>query len=434
MKISIFGLGYVGAIHVAYLSSLGHDVIGVDVVEEKVNSIQNGCFPIWEPGLDEMVAKDASIKKRITATKDISFALKNTQASIVCVGTPAQPSGSQDKSHILRTCQSIFDEIKKQEKKHTVIVRSTLSPGTNQEEIIPLLHSIQAEKWIDYFYAPEFLREGNALKDFETPPFKVYASTCDTSGEQINLLFNNSEGAPWIKTSFGTAEVLKYACNVFHALKVTFANEIGSIARSVQVDSREVMELFSDDSILNISSAYLRPGFSYGGSCLDKDLSAILNLANEKKLHVPLLSSIQESNDQPIQRLVKFLEDSGANSIGFWGVTFKPNTDDIRESPIMKSIEKLMGSRTKYKPGPQVIIYDRPEIEALLKDCFVFPHKFIFETALFVDSADLVILGTKPLTHELQQCLIKSQKPVIDLCYFDVPETIQNIPGYVAIS
>jgi GDP-mannose 6-dehydrogenase len=352
MKISVIGMGYVGCVTAAALSRRGNAVIGVDINAQKVTSINRGDAPVLEKGLSQIVAESVR-DGNLRATTSGAEAVKQTDASLVCVSTPARKNGSFDYSHLLSAVREVGEGIKQKDDSHLVAIRSTLLPGTTENMVIPELEKTSEKKAGRDFSVhanPEFLREGSALHDFDNPPFVVIGNPPDHDGKTLEKLYAGT--GPVFHTSIKTAETLKYVCNTFHALKVTFANEVGNICQALGVDSHEVMELFCRDTKLNISPAYLKPGFAFGGSCLPKDIRALLYQAKTFDVQAPVLSAILRSNQLQVQRALDFVLDSGAKKVGLLGLTFKVGTDDLRESPLVSLCEALIGK------GIDLSIYD----------------------------------------------------------------------------
>ena len=354
MKLSIFGLGYVGCVSAACFAKEGHTVIGVDVNDHKVAMINAGNSPIVEAGIGPLL--DEVVKaNRLSATTDSAAAVRNSDVSLVCVGTPSNPNGSLDLRYVTRVCGEIGAALKEKHGLHVVVIRSTMLPGTIESVVIPTLeeHS-EKQVGIDFGVAinPEFLREGSSLKDFYAPPFTLIGADDNDTTATVRSLYSGVD-APVIATSVKTAEMVKYVCNCFHALKVSFANEVGNICKAVGVDSHEVMDIFCKDTKLNLSSYYLKPGFAFGGSCLPKDLRAINYKAKQVDVDVPVLSAILPSNRQQIERAVEMVLATGKKRVGILGFSFKAGTDDLRESPMVTLIETLIGK------GLQLSIYDR---------------------------------------------------------------------------
>lgn len=354
MKISIFGLGYVGTVSAGCFAQAGHEVIGVDPVQAKVELINAGKSPIIEVEIGEIIC--ATVRSgRLRATSDQDHAIRETEISFVCVGTPSQLNGDLDLTYIRRVCQLIGDSLRSKSVWHTVVVRSTILPGTMRQVVIPILEEHSGKKaGIDFGVCnnPEFLREGSAVRDFNAPPKTVIGQLDGKSGGVLASLYAGLD-APLIETEIEVAEMIKYVDNCWHALKIGFANEIGNICKSFSVDAHEVMKLFCLDKKLNISSTYLTPGFAFGGSCLPKDLRALTHKAKMRDLELPIMTSILPSNELQIARGIRLIMQSDHKRIGVLGFSFKEGTDDLRESPMIEVIERLVGK------GYDLRIFDR---------------------------------------------------------------------------
>ena len=354
MKLSVFGLGYVGCVSAACFADAGNEVIGVDVNPTKVEIINSGKSPIIEDGINELIAKVVK-SGRLSATIDSERAVMDSDLSLVCVGTPSNQNGSLHLRHVEQVCREIGSVLKRKEKRHIVVVRSTMLPGTIENTVVPALEETSGKKAVKDFgicINPEFLREGSSLKDFHAPPFTLIGADDEETTAAVSGLYANIN-APVFVTSLKTAEMVKYVCNCFHALKVSFANEIGNICKALQIDSHEVMDVFCQDTKLNLSPYYLKPGFAFGGSCLPKDLRAINYKAKELDVEVPVLSAILPSNRLQIERAVEMVMSSGKKRVGVLGFSFKAGTDDLRESPMVTLIETLIGK------GFELALYDR---------------------------------------------------------------------------
>lgn len=352
--ISVFGLGYVGSVLVACLADNGHKVIGVDVNPIKVNIINEGRTPIIEQGLGELICKGVA-EGRIRATTDTVKAVLDSEISIVCVGTPSQLNGSLNLNYVKRVCEDIGNTLANKEGYHVVVLRSTMLPGSTEEVVIPILEEASGKKVgndMGVCFNPEFLREGSSIKDFYDPPFTVIGTNDERAAAVVKELYGMLE-APLMVVPFKVAEMVKYANNAFHALKVTFANEIGDICKQNNIDSHQVMDIFCQDTKLNLSSYYLTPGFAFGGSCLPKDLRALLYHCRHYDLHLPVLEAILPSNKHQIDIAYQMVKRTGRKRVGVLGFSFKAGTDDLRESPIVELIEHLIGK------GYQVQVYDR---------------------------------------------------------------------------
>ena len=354
MKISIFGMGYVGTVSAGCLAMEGHEVIGVDPVRTKVDLINAGQCPIIEEDIGEIIA--AMVKSgRLRATQDQDEAIRQTELSFVCVGTPSQSNGNLDLTYIRRVCELIGRALKNKSTRHTVVIRSTILPGTMLGIVIPTLEECSGKKaGADFGVCnnPEFLREGSAVKDFNAPPKTVIGQVDRESGDMLASLYSKLD-APFIRTDLETAEMVKYVDNSWHALKIGFANEIGNLCKAFSIDSHEVMKIFCQDKKLNISPAYLTPGFAFGGSCLPKDLRALGYKAKTHDLNLPIMNAILPSNELQVAKGLKLITEKGQRKVGILGFSFKAGTDDLRESPMIEVIEHLIGK------GYDLKIFDR---------------------------------------------------------------------------
>ena len=356
MKVAIFGLGYVGTVTAAGLASQGHEVVGVDVERSKVAAINRGESPVVEPGVDRLVAQAVSAG-RLRATTDVREAMEGAEISLVCVGTPSTPRGDTNLTYITRALadlrEAMADATPPPSGFHSVVIRSTVPPGTGYSIVEPAFTpELLPDGWsVGTAMCPEFLREGSGVDDFFAPPFVVVGSEDPRTREACESLFDFLDREVR-HVDVATAEALKYACNAFHAVKVTFANEMGRIFSQYGVDSRNVMEIFCEDHKLNISPSYLRPGFAFGGSCLPKDLRALQSMARASGVDVPLLSSTLISNEIIVRALVDRVLESGYRHVAILGLSFKMNTDDLRESPNLELAERFVGK------GLEVRIYD----------------------------------------------------------------------------
>ena len=341
MKISIFGLGYVGAVSLACLARDGHEVTGVDIDQTKLDLIAAGKTPVVEEGMVELMQQVAA-SGRVTVTTDVRQAVLDTDISLICVGTPSAHNGSQDQRAIQRLAESMGAALAAKTTPHVVVFRSTLVPGKRDGE--------------DFFlcFQPEFLREGSSIRDYDKPPFTIVGANHEAAADRLRELFGHLP-SKFIKTSVRSAEMMKNCCNNFHALKITFANETARLCGALGVDAFEVMDLVCQDTQLNISRAYLKPGFAFGGSCLPKDLRATAYLAKSRDVEIPMLSSILASNQQHLDLALRQVLASGKRKIGFIGLSFKTGTDDLRESPLVTLAEQLIGK------GCQLQVYD-PEV------------------------------------------------------------------------
>ena len=362
MKVAVFGLGYVGSVTAACLAAAGHEVWGVDVDTAKVVPISEGHSPVVEPGLDELVAAGAT-SGRLRATTDPRVALERADVSLICVGTPSTAAGGTDLTYIKRAVRDIAEAaqvvVRPASGFHSIVVRSTVPPGTVDEVVAQVLAEVPPPEGLTFGTAmcPEFLREGSGLADFYEPPFVVVGTRSPKVGTALTDLFapvykDNGLGKDIQIVDVRTAEALKYACNAFHATKVSFANEMGRIFRHFAVDSREVMKIFVQDTSLNISPYYLKPGFAFGGSCLPKDLRSVLHLARINDTELPLLAGALATNERSVRDVVDRVIAGPGREIALLGLSFKHATDDLRESPNVELAERLIGK------GYNLRIYD----------------------------------------------------------------------------
>lgn len=418
MKVSIFGLGYVGTVSAGCLANDGHEVVGVDPIQTKVDLINLGRTPIIEQEIGEIIS--ANVKSgRLRAVVDPAEAIQATDLSFVCVGTPSQSNGNLDLRFIRRICEQIGHALKEKSSKHTVVIRSTVLPGTMRDIVIPILEeSSQKKAGIDFgvCHNPEFLREGSAVRDFYAPPKTVIGELDRSSGCLLAQLYEKLD-APLIRTSVETAEMVKYVDNCWHALKIGFANEIGNLSKALQIDAHEVMNIFCQDRKLNISPAYLLPGFAFGGSCLPKDLRALTYKARTADLHLPILGSILPSNEMQISRGMQLIIDKGHRKIGILGFSFKAGTDDLRESPMIEVIERLLGK------GFELRIYDKNvNIASLVganRDFILnrIPHisRLMVDTLdAVLEFAETIVIGNKDMDFRIVPDRLRDGQSVID--------------------
>ena len=354
MRVSVFGLGYVGSVSAASFAADGHDVIGVDVSPTKVQSVNEGCSPIVENGLADLIGEQVA-RGALRATTSAQDAVAASDASLLCVGTPSRRNGSLDLTYLTRVCEEIGDALRGKPTYHVVVVRSTVLPGTTHGVLIPTLEAHSGKVYGEGFGVsvnPEFLREGTALQDFRQPPLTLVGHNHAADAAGTVALYEKVD-APLVATSIRAAEMIKYANNAWHALKVCFANEIGNLCKRLEIDSHDVMDIFCRDRKLNLSPYYLKPGFAFGGSCLPKDVRALQYRAKEVDLEMPVIQAILPSNQLQIQRAVEEITETGKKRIGLLGFSFKAGTDDLRESPLVVLAEVLLGR------GYSLRIYDR---------------------------------------------------------------------------
>lgn len=418
-RISIFGLGYVGAVSAGCLARNGHTVIGVDPNPTKVALINEGHSPVIEKEIDGIVAA-AVDANTLTATEDARKAVLGSDITLICVGTPSQPNGSLELKYVRQVCEQIGRLLREKETFHVVVCRSTVLPGTMRGMIIPVLEKCsgkQAGRNFGVCNNPEFLREGTAVYDFDHPPKTVIGQTDPRSGDLLAALYQGLD-APLIRTSIETAEMVKYTDNVWHALKVSFANEIGRLCKALELDSHTVMDIFCRDTKLNVSPYYLKPGFAFGGSCLPKDLRALTYKGRMLDLELAVLNSVMLSNQQHIESGLRMIMEMGVKKIGILGFSFKAGTDDLRESPLIEVIERLLGK------GYDLRVYDKNvNLSKLLganRDYLLnrIPHI----SRLMVDSieallahAELVVIGNQADEFQSIFSRLKEHQKVIDL-------------------
>jgi GDP-mannose 6-dehydrogenase len=356
MKISIFGLGYVGAVSLACLARDGHEVIGVDVDQTKLDLISGGNTPVVEEGMVDLMQRVVA-SSLVSVTQDAAKAVAASDISLVCVGTPSAANGSQDQSAMLRLAQQVGEAMRNKTAPHVFVFRSTLVPGTVEDVIRPIIETASGKKeGFDFFccFQPEFLREGSSIRDYDKPPFTIVGCNHDYPVDRLRSLFGHLP-CEFYRTSVRSAEMVKYCCNNFHALKITFANESARLCEALGVDPFEVMSLVCQDTQLNISKAYLKPGYAFGGSCLPKDLRATLYLGKQRDIDLPMHAGILASNKVHIEHAIQKVLATGSRKVGFIGLSFKTGTDDLRESPMVTLAEQLVGK------GVQLRVYD-PEV------------------------------------------------------------------------
>ncbi|HMU43003.1 MAG TPA: UDP-glucose/GDP-mannose dehydrogenase family protein [Ignavibacteriaceae bacterium] len=434
MNISIFGLGYVGCVSLGCLAQNGHIVIGVDVSETKVDLINRGIATIVEKDIDEIIRAQFNSGK-IRATKDPKEAVLNTEISIIAVGTPSSVNGHLVLDYIYKVVENIADALKQKNGFHVIAIRSTVLPGTC-EKAAKMIEKISGKIYNKDFTVvsnPEFLREGTAVNDYFHPPYTLIGSDSKSGSEKMSQLYNEID-AEIVITSIKEAEIIKYVNNTFHALKVSFANEIGNICKTLGVDSLEVMKIFVKDKQLNISPYYLRPGFAYGGSCLPKDLKALQTLAHDLYLDTPVIQSINKSNDIQIKRAEKIITDCNKNKIGILGLSFKEGTDDLRNSPSVNLIETLIGK------GFTIKIYDKSvqysQLTGRNKDYIDqhIPHLAkLMESDIeqVISISELLVVSTRE--KEFDEVLRNiHDKKIIDLVGLD--KELLNKPNYFGIN
>lgn len=418
MNISIFGLGYVGCVATGCLAQQGHRVIGVDPQPTKVDFINQGKPTIIEAGIAEIMAAQHAAG-RISATLTAAEAIAATEVSFICVGTPSTPNGHLDLSAISAVAAEIGTALRDKPGRHVIAVRSTVLPGT-REKVIEILARTSGRKPGEDFAVvsnPEFLREGTSVADFLKPPYTLIGSDCAWAAEIMQAVYQGIE-APFITTEPKVAELMKYVCNSFHALKITFANEVGNICKKLEIDSHQLMDVFCRDTKLNISKAYLKPGFAYGGSCLPKDLRALRTIAHDHYLQTPVLEAIERSNEFQKEMVFKRILEFGMQNVGFIGLAFKAGTDDLRDSPTIDVIERLLGKGLNlriYDPHVHVSQLTGANREFILKR-IPFISRFITDNIVdTVRGSDLVVIVNQ--SPDLEKTLAENAggKSIYDL-------------------
>ena len=435
MKISIFGLGYVGCVSAACLAEAGHEVVGVDVNPLKVDMLNRGTSPVIEKDLDGLIRKAVSVG-RLSAGTAAGEAVAATDLSLVCVGTPSNSNNSLNLDFVDKVCEEIGRALKTKKTAHVVCVRSTMVPGSTEAHVTPSLEKgfgAPLPPRVRVAVNPEFLREGSAVSDYFNPPKTVVGAEDTDTLDRVVALYDGIK-APVIRTSLRTAEMAKYVDNVFHAMKIAFANEVGTLSKAFGIDSREVMDIFCSDVKLNISSAYLKPGFAFGGSCLPKDLRAILYKGRTLDQETPLLSAILPSNDMQVQRAIAMIQGLGKKRLAFLGLSFKPGTDDLRESPLVLLVETFIGK------GYDIRIFDENVSLARLvgaNKAFIekeIPHVSSLMTDAVqeaVDFGEVIVVGHK--TDDFKRVLRAGcgDKVVIDLVrLFEKPPDGMDYYGF----
>jgi GDP-mannose 6-dehydrogenase len=418
MRVSVFGLGYVGSVTATCLARAGHEVTGADKNAEKVDMINRGVPPVVEPGLEEALT-EARRSGRLNATTSTDEAIAKSDLALVCVGTPGRKSGQLDVAAIERVAEEIGAALRDRREPYTVILRSTVLPGTCERVFAPAIRmrARHLGSRLRICVNPEFMREGSSLADFATPPFTLIGCDDAAAATLVRVLYNGVR-APFVETSIRTAEMVKYVTNAYHALKICFANEIGDVCESVGADPQEVMRIFALDKKLNISEAYLKPGFAFGGSCLPKDVRALLYAARANDIESPLLTSIIPSNVRQVQRALDKVVATGKKRIGVLGLAFKAKTDDLRESPLVTLVEQLIGK------GYDVRVYDKnvslakliganreyieqqlPHVASLLTD----------DLEQVLEHAEALVIGNGDEDATRALTLVRRDQPVIDL-------------------
>jgi len=436
-SISVFGLGYVGTVTAACLAHMGNDVIGVDLSSTKVEAMEAGRSPIVEPRVGTLIA-EAHAAHRLHATSDSESAILNSEISFLCVGTPSLRNGKLDLGHIEPVCRDIGQVLKKKDAFHLVVLRSTVLPGTAETIVVPALENASGKtmgKDFGVCVNPEFMREGTAVADFLEPAMTILGSADPYHSSLLREIYKWAPGRIF-ETTFRSAEMTKYICNAWHAVKVSFANEVGTLAKELGVDAESVLEIFTADTKLNISSSYLKPGFAFGGSCLPKDIRALNYRAKELDLVLPLFQSIMPSNEEHLERAVEMVLETGKKKIALLGLSFKAATDDLRESPQVQLAKRLLGEGRDLKIWDDnvslghLIGSNRQYIEEVI------PHLGSLlcpdlETALA--QAEVVVIGTRGLDRATLSRQIRPGQIVIDLVNLEKSRRIGNNGSYEGI-
>lgn len=422
MRISIFGMGYVGAVCAACLADRGHTVIGVDIAQTKIDLINRGRSPIVEPGLQELLQRGVAAG-RIRATADTADAIRQSDLSMVCVGTPSKKNGDLDLRFVEAVVADIGMSLRDKRERHTVVIRSTVLPGTTKEVVVPLLEGTSLKRIgrdLGLAVNPEFLRESTAIADYNAPPMTVIGEWDEASGDMLAQLYADLS-APLIRKPIEVAEMVKYTCNVWHATKITFANEIGNIAKELGVDGREVMEVMCQDSKLNLSSYYLKPGYAFGGSCLPKDVRALNFRATQVDVAHPLIGSLMRSNEIHLKRAFDLVASFGDRRVGMLGLSFKPQTDDLRESPLVELAEMLIGK------GYELSIFDRnieyARVHGANREYITsrIPHissLLIPDLDEVIERSDVLVVGQRDRSFEKVLNGSRGERKVVDLVGF----------------
>ena len=422
-RISVFGIGYVGSVAAACLARDGHRIHAVDIDEGKVEAIASGRSPVVEPGLDAIVAATTR-QGRLTATTDVAAATLATDISFICVGTPAMGNGSLDTRFVKRVAEQIGSALASKSSFHVVVVRSTTLPGTTEEVVIPALERTSGKRaGIDFgvAYLPEFLREGSAIADYDHPGLLVIGALDARSRDALLGLHANSPIKPQIM-EIRAAEAVKYACNAWHAVKISFANEIGQISRVFGIDAEDVMDAVCSDAKLNTSSAYLKPGYAFGGSCLPKDLRALRHRAMVAEVQTPLLNAALEVNENTIAAAYEMVRAVGKRRVGMFGLSFKPETDDLRYSPMVELTERLIGRGFNIKIFDGVIRPSRLTGANLRYVNEHLPHLanlLVEDSTAIVDHSEVVVIGNRQAAAPAIRTIEKRGLPVIDLVRVD---------------
>ena len=436
-SISVFGLGYVGTVTAACLAHMGHNVIGVDLSPTKVEAMQAGRSPIVEPRVGTLIS-EAHAAKRLQATSDSESAVKNSEISFLCVGTPSLRNGKLDLGHIEPVCRDIGQVLKTKDAFHLVVLRSTVLPGTAETIVIPALEKASGKKMGKDFGVcvnPEFMREGTAVADFLEPSMTIIGASDAYHSGLLREIYKWAPGRIF-ETSFRSAEMTKYVCNAWHAVKVSFANEVGTLAKELGVDAESVVEIFTADTKLNISPTYLKPGFAFGGSCLPKDVRAMNYRAKELDLDLPLFQAIMPSNHEHLERAVEMVLATGKKKVALLGLSFKAATDDLRESPQVQLIKRLMGEGLDVKVWDEDVSLGRLAGSNRQYIEEVIPHVGSLlcpDLASALAQAEVVVIGTRGIDRATLSRQIEPGQIVIDLVNLEKARRIEHNGSYEGI-
>jgi GDP-mannose 6-dehydrogenase len=437
LAISVFGLGYVGSVSAACFASMGHQVIGVDVNPAKVEMVESGRSPIIEAGMSELVA-EGNRAGRLHATTDSAAAVLQSDISFVCVGTPSLRNGKLDLSHIEKVAREIAAALKEKKSAHTFVLRSTVLPGTVESIVLPVLEQVSGRRAGTDFtvvYNPEFMREGSAVADFLQPPYTILGAQDPSHLAPLRDLYGQTPGKVF-ETSIAVAEMAKYLSNAFHAVKVVFANEVGTLCKHLNVDAQAVTEIFTSDVRLNISPAYLSPGFAFGGSCLPKDVRALMYKAKELDLKLPMLESLLPSNSEHVERAVEAVMRTGKRKIAQLGLSFKAGTDDLRESPQVQLVKRLLGEGCEVKVWDQDVSLGRLAGSNRQYIEEVIPHIGSLLSSDLKDVlgwGEVVIVGNKSVKKDELASYLRSDQIVIDLVNLKKNLRADSISSYEGI-
>ncbi len=434
MKVSVFGLGYVGAVSCACLADRGHDVIGVDIHPAKVDMVLRGESPVVEEGIEELMAAGVAAG-RLRATLDLELAIAQSEVSLISVATPSNADYTPDLTAVDKVITAIGRAIAKKAGHHTIVLRSTVPPGTTEERIQPLLEAAAGRKVGDRLslvFNPEFLREGSSVQDFYQPPQTVIGSLDEAGYVVMEQMYAGLPGL-FVRTTCRVAESVKYLCNVFHALKIVFANESGSVLKACGLDAREVLKIFCQDTQLNISAAYMRPGFAFGGSCLPKEVKGFITLAQMHNVAIPAMAGLLSSNGAHIDRAYDLIARDGRKKVALFGLAFKPGTDDMRDSPLVALAEKLMGKGFELKiydssvklsrllgKNREFIEREIPHLDRLLRD----------QPEAALNSAEVIVIGHADAAARLAIVAAADGRRIVDLAgYADLQKASVKYEG-----